>query len=225
VAIAPSNPNRVYALIETGDGVPWHGKETDRGQVWRSDDGGETWRVVSYDQNAMGRAPYYSHIFVAPDNENETYYLTAIYSVSLDGGLTLVEQQRNQTAPGGDHHDTWIDPTNPNRIRTLTGPKAPGLNRLYWDLRYEPSKEVRLRTSPLYAPEVQVGPEGWRPARISFGRLAILAPPGTYTVQLSIGGKQLTQKLEVKKDPHSAGTEADIQQQVKVLFELRRDMD
>ena len=29
MAIAHSNPNRVYALIETGDGVPWNGKETD----------------------------------------------------------------------------------------------------------------------------------------------------------------------------------------------------
>ena len=108
--IAPSNPNRVYALIETGDGIPWKGKETDRGQVWRSDDGGENWRVVSYDRNAMGRAHYYAHIFVAPDNENETYYLTAGYSMSLDGGETLVQQQ-DARAPGGDHHDMWIDPT------------------------------------------------------------------------------------------------------------------
>ena len=37
----------------------------------------------------MGRAHYYSHIFVAPDNENETYFLTASYSTSLDGGQTL----------------------------------------------------------------------------------------------------------------------------------------
>jgi photosystem II stability/assembly factor-like uncharacterized protein len=115
VAIAPSNPDRIYAMIETGDGIPWKGKETDRGQVWRSEDGGENWRVVSYDRNAMGRAHYYSHIFVAPDNENETYFLTAAYSVSLDGGQTLV-QQSGARAPGGDHHDMWIDPTNPNRM-------------------------------------------------------------------------------------------------------------
>ena len=49
-------------------------------------------------------------------------------------------------------------------VRTLTGPQASGLNRLYWDLRYEATTEVRLRTSPLYAPHIQVGPEGWRPA-------------------------------------------------------------
>jgi photosystem II stability/assembly factor-like uncharacterized protein len=115
VAIAQSNPDRVYAMIETGDGIPWAGKETDRGQVWRSEDGGVNWRVVSYDRNAMGRAHYYSHIFVAPDNENETYFLTAGYSVSYDGGETLV-QQTGPRAPGGDHHDMWIDPTNASRM-------------------------------------------------------------------------------------------------------------
>ncbi len=115
VAVAPSNPNRVYALIETGDGVPWKGKETDRGQLWRSDDGGENWQVISYDRNVMGRAHYYSHVFVAPDNENETYFLTAGYNVSLDGGRTLTAQTGLAT-PGGDNHDMWIDPTNPKRI-------------------------------------------------------------------------------------------------------------
>ena len=77
--------------------------------MWRSEDGGRTWRVVSNDRNAMGRAHYYSHIFVSPDNENETYFLTASYSTSLDGGQTLV-QQPGARAPGGDHHDMWIGP-------------------------------------------------------------------------------------------------------------------
>ena len=132
VAIARSNPDRVYALIETGDGVPVHGQETDSGQVWRSDDGGETWRVVSYDRNAMGRAHYFAHIFVSPDNENESYYLNSAYSTSRDGGLTLEPARRQAgyrgtpgdgsrrsvylTAPGGDHHDMWIDPGNANRM-------------------------------------------------------------------------------------------------------------
>ena len=115
VAFAPPNPNRLYALIETGDGVPWHGKETDRGQVWRSDDGGETWQVVSFDRNAMGRTAYYSHIFVAPDDEHEVYFLTAAYSVSLDGGQTLVAKSGLET-PGGDNHDMWIDPANADRM-------------------------------------------------------------------------------------------------------------
>jgi hypothetical protein len=114
VAISHSDPNRVYALIETGDGVPWDGKETDAGQVFRSDDGGETWRVVSYDHLAMGRPHYYSRMAVAPDDEDEAYFLTASYARTLDGGATLTQLTRDQ-APGGDHHDIWIDPANADR--------------------------------------------------------------------------------------------------------------
>jgi photosystem II stability/assembly factor-like uncharacterized protein len=115
VAISRSNPNRVYALIETGDGAPWNGKETDRGQLWRSEDGGESWSVVSYDHSAMGRPHYYSRIAVAPDDQDETYYLTASFAKSIDGGRTLTVVPRRE-APGGDHHDIWIDPQNANRM-------------------------------------------------------------------------------------------------------------
>ncbi len=115
VAIAASNPKRVYAMIETGDGVPWKGQPTDRGQLWRSEDGGDTWQVVSYDHNAMGRAHYYSRMAVAPDNENEAYFLTASYSKSIDGGDDDRPCSSGAEAPGGDHHDIWIDPTNANR--------------------------------------------------------------------------------------------------------------
>jgi len=115
VAVSHSNPSRVYALIETGDGIPWDGKETDAGQVFRSDDGGETWRVVSYDHLAMGRPHYYSRTAVAPDDEDEAYFLTASFAKTIDGAQTLTLLQRDQ-APGGDHHDIWIDPTNANRM-------------------------------------------------------------------------------------------------------------
>ncbi len=89
VAISASNPQRVFALIETGDGVPWKGQETERGQLWRSDDGGDTWQVVSYDHNAMGRAHYYSRMAVAPDDPDEAYFLTASFAKSIDGGKTI----------------------------------------------------------------------------------------------------------------------------------------
>jgi photosystem II stability/assembly factor-like uncharacterized protein len=115
VAIARSNSNRVYALIETGDGVPYKGQETDRGKLWRSDDGGENWRLVSYDRSLGGRTHYYFRMAVAPDNENETYYLTAGFSVSLDGGETLRAGGLG-SSPGGDNHDMWIDPTNASRM-------------------------------------------------------------------------------------------------------------
>jgi len=114
VAIAPSNPDRVYALIETGDGIPWNGQPTESGQLWRSDDGGENWALISRDRNAMGRSHYYGRMAVAPDDADETYYLTGSFSKSIDGGNTINTLQRGE-APGGDHHDIWIDPTNGNR--------------------------------------------------------------------------------------------------------------
>ena len=114
LAIARTNPSRVYALIETGDGLPFDGEATESGQLWRTDDDGATWQLMTRDRNAMGRAHYYSRAAVATDNDNELYFLTASYSKSIDGGRTLTTLQ-GQESPGGDHHDIWIDPTNANR--------------------------------------------------------------------------------------------------------------
>jgi hypothetical protein len=55
--------------------------------------------------------------------------------------------------------------------------------------------------------------------------MSILMPPGAYTVRLNVGGKTLTQKLEVRKDPNSGGSEAEIREQTKMLTELRRDIE
>jgi photosystem II stability/assembly factor-like uncharacterized protein/flagellar hook assembly protein FlgD len=123
VAIARSNPNRVYALIETGEGVPANGQETERGLLWRSDDAGENWRMVGANRNLGGRTHYYFRMAVAPDNENETYFMTAAFSTSLDGGETLRGGPGPggggggfAGSPGGDNHDMWIDPTNSDRM-------------------------------------------------------------------------------------------------------------
>ena len=115
VAIAPSNTQRVYAMLETGDGIPWDGQPTEDGQLWRSEDGGRTWALITRNRNAMGRPHYYSRVVISPDDEDEAYFLTASFTVSTDGGRTLDVTPRPQ-APGGDHHDMWIDPTNPDRM-------------------------------------------------------------------------------------------------------------
>lgn len=115
VAIAPSNTDRVYAMFETGDGIPWNGAETEDGQVWRSEDGGHTWQMVSRNRNAMGRPHYYSRVVVSPNDSDETYFLTASFAVSKDGARTLRTIPR-RNAPGGDHHDMWIDPNNADRM-------------------------------------------------------------------------------------------------------------
>ena len=115
VAVAPSNPQRVYAMLETGDGIPWDGRETEDGQVWGSTDGGRNWSLITRDRNAMGRPHYYSRVVASPDDEDEAYFLTASFSVSTDGARTINVVPRPD-APGGDHHDMWIDPGNGDRM-------------------------------------------------------------------------------------------------------------
>jgi photosystem II stability/assembly factor-like uncharacterized protein len=106
LAIAHSNPNRVYALIETGDGNPFHGQPTDNGELWRSDDGGANWRVVNYDRDLACRQPYYTRTTVSTDNPDELYFMCANFSRSLDGGATTNAGGRGgrggrNAAPGG----------------------------------------------------------------------------------------------------------------------------
>jgi hypothetical protein len=109
-------------------------------------------------------------------------------------------------------------------VRTLRGPRQAGVNRIYWDLRGEPTKEARMRTSPLYAPEIRVGPDGTRPAQ-GVGRLAILASPGRYTVKLTVGGREFSQPLEVRKDPESGGDDREIATQIAMLQDLSTDVN
>jgi hypothetical protein len=99
-----------------------------------------------------------------------------------------------------------------NLVRTLDGTKEAGINRLWWDLTYEPSTEIKLRTKPRYAPWVKMGDDGARPYPGFGGRVRVLAPPGTYTVTLKAAGAEATQSLEVLKDL-SRGTLADIEVQ------------
>jgi photosystem II stability/assembly factor-like uncharacterized protein len=113
VAIAPSDTDRVYALLETGDGVPWKGVETSEGVLWSSEDGGDSWRMVSRDRALAGRANYYTRAVVSPDDEYEVYFIAAMLSVSLDGGAT---SKRIGRELHGDHHDMWIDPLDGERI-------------------------------------------------------------------------------------------------------------
>jgi len=98
------------------------------------------------------------------------------------------------------------------------------MNRVWWNLRSEPGTEFKLRTSPLYAPDVKAGPEGWRPAP-DLARISLLEPPGTYTVTLTVGEEKSSQKLNVLKDPHSGGTESDIQTQMQLLTGLRDELN
>ncbi|MBI4477086.1 MAG: hypothetical protein HY654_07920, partial [Acidobacteria bacterium] len=112
VAIAPTNSKRMFALIQTAN----------QGSLWRSDDGGTNWKVVSWDRTLTGRAGYYIRVDVSSKDENEVFVMSSSPHRSTDGGLTF-------TAGGGgcgDCHDIWIDPTNPDHYVT-TGDGGMGI--------------------------------------------------------------------------------------------------
>ena len=112
-----------------------------------------------------------------------------------------------------------------NTVQTIRGPRNVGSNRVWWNLRNENSKEVRMRTQPLYAPDVKLNTDGWRPLPEG-GRMTVLMPPGTYTVKLIVDGKEVgSQSLTVLKDPNDGTTEADIQKQTAMLMDLRKDLE
>ncbi len=101
IAVSASNPERVYALVES-----------EKGGLLKSDDAGETWTNISTDQNIRQRAWYYSRIFVDPKNPDIVYALNANLYRITDGGKTL----KQINTPHGDHHDLWIDPEDGNRM-------------------------------------------------------------------------------------------------------------
>jgi photosystem II stability/assembly factor-like uncharacterized protein len=99
VAIAPSNANRAYALIQTAS----------QGSLWRSDDAGASWKTVSYDRRLIGRAGYYIRVAVNPKDADEVLIANSSFHRSTDGGVTF-QQDRGC----GDCHDIWMDSKNPD---------------------------------------------------------------------------------------------------------------
>ncbi len=118
LCMSAGDSDRVYALIETGDGVPIDGEETDNGELWSSDDGGHNWRLVSYHHDLASRQAYYTRCGVAPDDRDEVFFLSSSFSVSLNGGETHTTGNflGDPSQPGWDLHDIWIDPTDGDRM-------------------------------------------------------------------------------------------------------------
>tara|TARA_Y100001935_G_C17311056_1_gene516259 strand:+ start:5884 stop:9033 length:3150 start_codon:yes stop_codon:yes gene_type:complete len=115
LAMTPASPDRLYALIETGDGVPYMGKETESGELWRSDDNGKTFKLINSNRNLGGRQAYYTRTAASTDNPNEVYFMSNRFFSSIDGGISL-ENRSQLSSPNWDHHEMWIDPHNGDRM-------------------------------------------------------------------------------------------------------------
>jgi photosystem II stability/assembly factor-like uncharacterized protein len=101
VAVSGEDSNVVYALMEAK-----------KGGLYRSDDGGENWALINDDHRFRQRAWYFTHVWADPKNSSKVYIANTGLFRSTDGGKTF----DRITAPHGDHHGLWIDPSNPNRM-------------------------------------------------------------------------------------------------------------
>jgi len=103
VAVAQSQPNTVYLITEFKE----------EGTLFRSDDRGESWRVVNKDRDLNFRPFYYSDVRVDPNNPEVVYTLSGGLNKSTDGGRTFFSIANGQH---GDNQGLWIDPKNSNRV-------------------------------------------------------------------------------------------------------------
>lgn len=99
VAVAASNPDKVYAIVEAEPG---------EGGLYVSNDAGDSWSLVNGSRLIQARSWYYMHIGVDPTDENTVYIMNAPLLKSIDGGKTF----EPMSAPHGDHHDMWFNPEN-----------------------------------------------------------------------------------------------------------------
>jgi len=98
IAVSPAAPDRVWVLVEH-----------EKGGLFRSDDGGKRFRLVSSDRNLRQRAWYYTKVYADPKDASTVYVLNVQMWRSEDGGQNF----RPVRTPHGDNHDLWIDPDDP----------------------------------------------------------------------------------------------------------------
>jgi photosystem II stability/assembly factor-like uncharacterized protein len=102
IGVAPSDPRRVYALVDASEG---------HGGVYRSDDAGESWRRINGDERIWGRGEDFACVRVDPKNADTLYVANIAGYRSTDAGRTFTAIKG---APGGDdYHGIWINPNHP----------------------------------------------------------------------------------------------------------------
>jgi photosystem II stability/assembly factor-like uncharacterized protein len=106
LAIAPSEPARLIATVATKAGV----------KLYRTDDGGTTWKVITDDARPAGRigGGDLSVPRIDPKNPDVVYVASTVSWKSTDGGKTW---NALRGAPGGDdYQNVWINPNDPNIV-------------------------------------------------------------------------------------------------------------
>jgi photosystem II stability/assembly factor-like uncharacterized protein len=102
LSVAPSDGKRVYALIESKQGI-----------LWRSDDGGQNWTMTSSDTLVDQRPFYFTHIQADPKNPDKVYSVSFMLAVSTDAGKKFHPIAQPVHV---DYHAIWIAPNDPKRI-------------------------------------------------------------------------------------------------------------
>ena len=101
ISVSRANADKVYLLMESDT-------DQDKGGLFVSNNGGDSWRLVSGDNRLTQRAWYYTEVFTDPNDENTVYVLSAPALRSIDGGKTW----ERLSGTHGDYHDLWINPDN-----------------------------------------------------------------------------------------------------------------
>ncbi len=101
IAVSRANSDKVYAVIESDS-------NKDLGGLFVSDNGGDSWNLVSDDNRLTQRAWYYIEVYPDPNNENVVYVMSAEAFRSIDGGKSWEKIE----GVHGDYHDLWINPKN-----------------------------------------------------------------------------------------------------------------
>jgi len=102
LAVAPSKPQTVYAMIESA-----------KSALFRSDDGGRNWTRMDASQYMVWRPFYFANLIVDPKDENKIFKAGGSLLLSTDGGRSFGQVSG---AAHGDFHDVWIDPTNSDSV-------------------------------------------------------------------------------------------------------------
>jgi len=96
-AVTPADPSRIYALVEASP---------EKEGLYRSNDHGETWQLVSNEGFLMTRPFYYTNVDADPVNADRVYVNNLGFHRSDDAGKTWTRM----STPHGDNHDMWINP-------------------------------------------------------------------------------------------------------------------